>query len=903
MAGGEHVHDEQNDRNRALTDLRRRLAGGMTRARLNQSELAGLAGLGRTTVSEALSAKKPVPSAQTVEELARVLKLPVQELLELQRTATEAAGTVPTGGSGRPIGQWEPHDLEVHPAGPGSVASGADAPAVRALPGYVPREHDRVLADAVKDAAAGRSRIVVLVGTSSTGKTRACWEAVQPLADRGWLLWHPFDPTRAQAALEDLHRVGPRTVVWLNEAQHYLDDKTLGERVAAAVHHLLVSPERGPVLVLATLWPDYARQYTVLPAPGAQDPHSRVRELLSGRTVAVPDAFDSQALAAAEVLAEGGDRLLSDALTRTRADGRVTQDLAGAPELLNRYQHAGPAARALLEAAMDARRLGVGPHLSHAFLTDAAPDYLNQIDYDQLTDDWAEAAFAELAKPVHGKQAPLRRTTPRPPRRPPTPGTAPRPAVPLSAGPQFRLADYLEQHGRDTRRHLCPPASFWHAAHTRLTDPDELNELTSAAEFRHRLQWAHHLRHRAADHGSPLALCLLAMAWEEAGDRESAEILVRQAAHHGDTYALRRLAKMREEAGDREGAEALVRQVADQDDTYVLRRLAEMRVRAGDREGAEALFRQAADHGDTEALRRLAMVREEAGDAEGAEALFWQVADHGDTNALHHLAAMRVRAGDHEGAETLARQAADQGHTAVLYHLAAEREEAGDREGAEALYRQAADHGDTEALLLLAEVREKAGDREGAEILVRQAADYGDTYALRRAAEMREEAGDGEGAETLARQAADQGHTAVLYHLAAEREEAGDREGAEALYRQAADHGDTEALRCLAEMREEAGDREGAEILARQAADHGNTYALYHLAEMREEAGDREGAKTLARQAADHGRESVPWPVIRIRGLFNGLWPNGLDPNGTPTPPWQQLSSAPLGSHVPPAAS
>ncbi|WP_346770318.1 hypothetical protein [Streptomyces sp. Z423-1] len=179
---------------------------------------------------------------------------------------------------------------------------------VRALPGYVAREHDRVLDDAVRDAAAGRSRIVVLVGTSSTGKTRACWEAVQPLAAKGWRLWHPFDPTRAEAALEDLHHVGPRTVVWLNEAQHYLGGRAAGERIAAAVHRLLVDEERGPVLVLGTLWPEYAAKYTALPTPGEQDPYSRVRELLAGRTLAVPDAFDTAALATATARAEGGDR-------------------------------------------------------------------------------------------------------------------------------------------------------------------------------------------------------------------------------------------------------------------------------------------------------------------------------------------------------------------------------------------------------------------------------------------------------------------------------------------------------------------------------------------------------------------------------------------------------------------
>ncbi|MET9109620.1 hypothetical protein [Streptomyces zhihengii] len=86
------------------------------------------------------------------------------------------------------------------------------------------------------------------MGTSSTGKTRACWQAVQPLAEKGWRLWHPFDPTRVEAALEDLHRVGPRTVVWLNEVQHYLGDREFGERIAAAEHHLLIDERRGPVL-------------------------------------------------------------------------------------------------------------------------------------------------------------------------------------------------------------------------------------------------------------------------------------------------------------------------------------------------------------------------------------------------------------------------------------------------------------------------------------------------------------------------------------------------------------------------------------------------------------------------------------------------------------------------------
>ncbi|MFD7676583.1 helix-turn-helix domain-containing protein [Streptomyces anulatus] len=154
------------DRRRALSELYSRLDRGRARARLDKTQLFRRAELGRTTVSNALSPNQGVPSVKTVTALANVLKLPEEELLELRRIAAGETGTASADmtGPGRPIGQWDPHELEVHPAGPGKSPSGADG--VRALPGYARREHDQVLANAVTAAAAGRSQIVVLVGTS-----------------------------------------------------------------------------------------------------------------------------------------------------------------------------------------------------------------------------------------------------------------------------------------------------------------------------------------------------------------------------------------------------------------------------------------------------------------------------------------------------------------------------------------------------------------------------------------------------------------------------------------------------------------------------------------------------------------------------------------------------------------
>ena len=94
-------------------------------------------------------------------------------------------------------------------------------------------------------------------------------------------------------------------------------------------------------------------------------------------------------------------------------DGQVIQFLAGAPELMARYRNAPPAAAALINAAMDARRLGMGVALPLAFLEAAAPGYLTDTDWDGLGEDWLEQALAYTAAPCKGIRGPLARIRPR----------------------------------------------------------------------------------------------------------------------------------------------------------------------------------------------------------------------------------------------------------------------------------------------------------------------------------------------------------------------------------------------------------------------------------------------------------------------------------------------------------
>src|SRR6185437_8680374 len=262
----------------------------------------------------------------------------------------------------------------------------------------------------------------------------------------------------------------------------YVPDGGLGERIAAGLREALRDPARAPVLVVATLWPEFWDRLAARPAAGADDPHAQARELLAGRDITVPATFTAAQLQ--QVPAARDPRL---ALAAEAAEaGQVVQFLAGAPELMGRYRNALPPAGALISAAIDARRLGMGVALPLAFLERAAPAYLTETQWDGLGDDWLEQALAYTAAPAKGVRGPLARMRPRP-----GPG----------AGPAYRLADYLEERGRRDRRAVIPPDGFWEAA-ARFADPSALPALASAAEKRGLLRDAARLRKKATAHGN-----------------------------------------------------------------------------------------------------------------------------------------------------------------------------------------------------------------------------------------------------------------------------------------------------------------------------------------------------------------------------------------------------------------
>ncbi|MEU5242626.1 hypothetical protein AB0G81_00600 [Streptomyces asoensis] len=285
---------------------------------------------------------------------------------------------------------------------------------ITGLTSYIKRDHDLELQRLVLEAAGGTSHLVMLVGSSSSGKTRACYEAVQALPD-DWRLWHPIDPGRPEAALAHLSEVGPKTVVWLNEANHYLLHPDHGEPIAASLRTLLTDVSRTPVLVLGTMWPGpgYFDELLTTPPPTSSehgaltastrqstspDPRGQARYLLAGRILHVPTTFTSREV---ELSSRSRDPRLA-AAAQSAKDGMVTQYLAAGFDLVASYTTALPGPRALLDAAIDARRLSHPPSLPLSFLAAAAEGYLTDTEWDLLEDDWLEQALMRLTRPMKG---------------------------------------------------------------------------------------------------------------------------------------------------------------------------------------------------------------------------------------------------------------------------------------------------------------------------------------------------------------------------------------------------------------------------------------------------------------------------------------------------------------------
>ncbi|MFE6743083.1 tetratricopeptide repeat protein [Streptomyces tubercidicus] len=757
---------------------------------------------------------------------------------------SEDCGTPCPVPPGQPLSSFsDPFSLEVHEAI--RPVHGADE--LPALPAYVRRSHDEKLQVAVDLALSGSSSMAVLLGDSSTGKTRAAWEAIQRLP-KDWKLWHPS----TQASLTDsLDAVEPRTVLWLNEIHRFLitTDEAQDERTAGELRRILSDPTRAPVLILGTVWHEYWTE--LVRKPGTTDERRESRSLLENCRILVPETFSTSELTALKDIATADPRL-KEAIDHAE-DGHVTQYLAGGPAQLDRYELAAPAARAVLHAAMDARRLGHGLPLSRPFLMQAAEPYLTGPQRDALRDDWFDAALAYLSPPCRGARgalAPIR----------------PSPDDPPDQGTRYRLADYLEQHSKRYRSTVCPPDAFWAAAEQYAMTAADRSALALAAHDRGRSAAAERLAKSAASLGNSTGLTGIARRIkEERGTREALPYFL-LAAEAGDNDARIAVAWQCEQDGRIDEAEAWYRAAAEggyrapalvglasiaweRGDESVAMRLYTEALETGGARSVEYQARYLAGRGgDQDHALRLAHMSFKAGNTEAFTGLAWTymnpeqkdiairvflyaAAEAGDTNALRELAWLFEGEGDSETADHFCELAVRYGEAGTPRGLGQMRASRGDRRAAAGLFWRARNAGDPWAVFKLAELREEDGDLKRARRLYERMLSEGQSYGLTGLVRIMEKSGQRAEAEKLAWDSRRFPHSYAWEELVRVRERAGDIEGAERLLRMALEDGDIRSLLSMGELRVRADDRVGAERFLRQAVEAGVHGANRRLSE------------------------------------------------------------------------
>lgn len=658
------------------------------------------------------------------------------------------------------------------------------------LPIYVPRDLDADLHTALM-VAAGRGGFVLLTGDSSVGKTRSLFEAIKAVLPEWWLI-HPDGPEAikalASASVE-------RTVVWLDELRGYLDRD--GGLPAGAIRGLI----NAHTVVVATLWTAEYQLRRNLYSPGQDDPHANDRELLSLATViAVPGTFSTAERHRAEQLA--GDRRVRVALDTP--DSGFTQVLAAGPELIRWWEQAPLDqcyGKAVITAALDARRVGVRGVLTREFLELAAPGYLTPSQQANAPADWLDLALEYATTVLQGAASTL---------------------VPVPAGmgriAGYEVADYLHQHALRVRRTSPLPDPAWHAIVHKLerVDPSETEDLYYSAMNRGRP-------------GEAEALLRQLPRADRARMVDAVVAAARLAAYAGAFETALRLARFQATGNGSSG-----------DKNLPAKRPLDIEI--------ERLRPLAAD-GNPAACHRLAGLLFEGGHLDELA----ERAASDDWDAVFLLTRHLLDQGNVDEAISTLRPAADQGNQVAANWLAglllqhgrldelSQRVNAGDRQAAQRLAARFVDQGrieelrkQSDAVLLAADALVDRSRIDDAIALLRPIASGQNAKAAQRlAALLVEKDRVGEAVDVL-RTAADAGDWGATYQLAELLADHDDIDGAIALLRQATgtDERGQLAVRRLACLLASARHIDEAIALLRRAADNGDRAAAYQLVDL-----------------------------------------------------------------------
>ncbi|MFD9863556.1 tetratricopeptide repeat protein [Streptomyces alboflavus] len=552
---------------------------------------------------------------------------------------------------------WDALTAGAHRARPGEDGS--------KLPPYVARDVDGELRDRVREAAE-EGGLVLVVGDSTAGKTRAAFEAVRELLPGYRVLAPPVGASLRPApeALEGCAHL--RCVVWLDDLEQYLGPEGLEPEVLAEFVRLRV-----PVVATMRLKP-----YETFSAGDDAGADAGGTEQswagLGARVLRKAEVVDLERLWSEGELSRAGDSddsRIADAVAHHGTYG-IAEYMAAGPVLLREWQRARRACghargAALVTAAVDLSRAGLRGPYSRGLLVEVHERCLADAGGAVLRPEGIEDAFAWASQVRLGVTSPL---------------------VPAAEEGWWWAFDYLVDGAESAVPDWVREAALAYAG-----DDDDRSAVAMSAYRGGALQIAEAAVRPLADKGSRRAMYSLAILLDKSGRTDEAETLYRQAHERGHPYATNNLANLLYRKGRDGEAETLYRQAHGRGDLNAANNLANLLARTDRDEEAELLYRQAHAGGNPHATHNLAILLSLTGRTDEAEPFLRQAHEGGHLSATNNLAVILHESGRDEEAETLLRHAHDNGHPNATNNLAFLLSETGRTDEAEALRRQAAD--------------------------------------------------------------------------------------------------------------------------------------------------------------------------------------------------------------------
>ncbi|WP_456506254.1 tetratricopeptide repeat protein [Arthrobacter sp. UYCu723] len=680
--------------------------------------------------------------------------------------------------------------------------------------------------------AIGLLQPVLILGSSMAGKTRMAAELVQDLfPDK-----HVFmpDPPDGVANIMNAGEMPTQHVVWLDDLERYLQDsKNLKGR-------WIEDLQKNENVVIATM---RATSYEAL-MPSDDRPRTQWETLQYFTKVHLTDqSSENQRLAALSGNPNVSKGVLDYGLGTYLGGGFL------AVELLDAGRSTNPVGRALVLAAIDWQRSGIGELVPEATVRDLASSYMDGLKPLPSDEDIEAGLKWATAKTVGGNLFALLART-----------------EDGSLQPFDYLVDHIAASGEPIPRQLWQTAAqsdvragllnnagitaqftgqddiasvfFERAAH--MGDPDAMVNYAIALERQDRISEAKAWDTKAAEAGYPRGLTGLGVNLLREGKTEDAEKLFRQAATVGDGSAMTNLGHIL--IGRGETAEGIEwhKRAAEAGSALGMTNYGLQLELQGDSAAAEVWYRRAESKGDGAALFQLAMLANKQGKTNEVEPLLRKAVKRGNPSAMGWLGSIMAAKGEKQEADKLFERAADRGGAVGLAMVGRKLAEEGNYDEAEKLFRRAAEAKLPWAITGLGVIYARTGRTEEAKAQYVLGIAARDDQARLNLGRLLIDEGELSAGQALLRTAANLGSASGMYLLSQSLLLGGKtKDAAEAaiLLEKAAILGNLDALCESGKRAADQGDNDTAFQRLKQAADGGNTHAAECLALMKTQTG------------------------------------------------------------------